>query len=147
MLALGVRRGTLFVLPMGASIPLTMNRRVFVTGLEVVFAAPLGAEAQRGTTQRPGGRLPRVGFLGAGPSFDGFGTQHLTEAFRAGLSESGYLEGQSVTIEFKFAELQYERLAGVTITRACLHPVQILASPIQKRRSVRRSGGRMIVRL
>jgi hypothetical protein len=36
---------------------------------------------------------------------------------------------------------------GVTITTACLHPVQILASPIQKKRSVGRNGGRMIVRL
>src|SRR5215470_17265124 len=81
-----------------------MNRRAFVTGLGAVLAAPLAAEAQRpgGSTQRPGGKLPRVGYLAAGPSLDRFGSPCLIEAFREGLRESGYVEGQSVTIEFKF---------------------------------------------
>src|SRR5215469_1516589 len=88
-----------------------MNRRAFVTGLGAVLAAPLAAEAQRpgGSTQRPGGKLPRVGYLAAGPSLDRF-SPYLIEAFREGLRESGYVEGQSVTIEFKFAEQRYERL-------------------------------------
>ena len=88
-----------------------MNRRAFVTGLGAALA-PLGVEAQRpgGSTQRPGGKLPRVGYLAAGPALGRFGTPYLTEAFREGLRESGYVEGQSVTIEFKFAEQRYERL-------------------------------------
>lgn len=38
-------------------------------------------------------------------------------------------------------------VSGVTITRDCFHPAQILASPTQKRRSLLRSGGRLTVRL
>ena len=38
-------------------------------------------------------------------------------------------------------------VSGVTITRACLHPAQALASQIQKSRSVGRSLGRVVVRL
>jgi hypothetical protein len=38
-------------------------------------------------------------------------------------------------------------VSGVTMTRDCLQPDQILASPAQKRRSVLRSRGRVIIRL
>jgi putative ABC transport system substrate-binding protein len=83
-----------------------VNRRAFVAGLGAVLAAPLAAEAQRldGSTQRPGGKHPRVGYLATGLL-----RPYLIEAFREGLRESGYVEGQSVTIEFKVAE-RYERL-------------------------------------
>ncbi len=38
---------------------------------------------------------------------------HLVAAFRQGLKEAGYIEGQNVTIEYRFAENQYDRLPAL----------------------------------
>src|SRR5262249_5611207 len=56
--ARGARDGTLFVLPMGASIAPPMNRRAFVTGLGAVLAAPVAAEAQETKVWRIGYLTP-----------------------------------------------------------------------------------------
>src|SRR3954453_12817150 len=53
--------------------------------------------------------MPVIGFLNSqlpGPF------AHLTDAFRRGLGDLGFAEGQNVTIEYRWAEGQYERLAG-----------------------------------
>jgi putative ABC transport system substrate-binding protein len=72
-----------------------MNRRAFVTGLGAVLAAPLTAVAQQT------GRVYRIGYLGvSSPSLE----SHLVEAFRRGLRERGYLEGQNIFIEYRWAE-------------------------------------------
>jgi putative ABC transport system substrate-binding protein len=67
-----------------------MNRREFVTGVRAVLAAPLAAEAQQA------GR--KIGFLSqlAGPS-------STSQAFREGLRERGWIEGQNIEIEYRFA--------------------------------------------
>jgi putative tryptophan/tyrosine transport system substrate-binding protein len=75
-----------------------MNRRTFVTGLGAILAAPLGAEAQES--------IPRLAFLGAeSRSTNG----HFFEAFRQGLREHGYVEGQNVTLDERWAEGRSER--------------------------------------
>ena len=51
--------------------------------------------------------MPVVGFLGI-PSSSGFGSR--LGAFRQGLNESGYVEGQTVMIEYRWAEGRYDRL-------------------------------------
>ena len=58
-----------------------------------VLAAQLAAEAQQP------GKTPRIGFLGGGRE-DG---QYLLNAFREGLRERGYVEGQSIVIDWKFS--------------------------------------------
>jgi len=63
-------------------------------------AWPLAAQAQQQA-------VPVVGFLGTRASGDD--PQLLTE-FRRGLKEVGYVEGQNVAIEYRFAENQYDRL-------------------------------------
>jgi putative ABC transport system substrate-binding protein len=91
------------------------RRRFLLTSLAGVVAAPLAAEAQQtgsGSTPRPGGRLPRVGYLGSGHPADRSSRlfSYLFEAFANGLREGGYVDGQTVTVEYRFAEERFERL-------------------------------------
>ena len=71
-----------------------------------VLVAPLAGEAQ----QAPG--LPRIGFLMPGSLSDPRFPRFL-HAFRQGLRELGYVEGQNVSIELRWAEGQYHRLPGL----------------------------------
>src|SRR3989442_8875048 len=61
------------------------------------------ADAQQST-------VPRVGFLAGGspPAF-----QHLIEAFRQGMRERGYIDGQNFVIEIRAAEGRFDRLPGL----------------------------------
>jgi len=66
-----------------------------------LLLAPLAADAQ------PAAKGPRVGYvLGASPATAG----HLAQAFLGGLRELGYVEGQNITIEYRWAEGKLERL-------------------------------------
>ena len=74
-----------------------------VLALALTFA-PLAGDSQQAS------KVARIGFLGlASPS--GFGKQ--VEAFRAGLRDLGYLEGQNVVIDYRWAENKYERLSDL----------------------------------
>jgi putative ABC transport system substrate-binding protein len=54
--------------------------------------------------------MPVVGFLNSGSSVD-----HAVEvnAFRQGLKEAGYMDGQNVAIEYRWANDQYDRLTAL----------------------------------
>jgi putative tryptophan/tyrosine transport system substrate-binding protein len=78
-----------------------MRRREFITLVGSAAAWPLAARAQKA------GKAPRIGFLGlASPST--FASR--LEAFRLGLRDFGYVEGTSITVEYRWAEGRYERL-------------------------------------
>ena len=79
-----------------------MKRRVFVSTVGMgLLAAPLRLAAQQPK------RVPRVGYLF---SFTPAEAKHLWEACRQGLRELGYVEGQNIALEPRWADGGYERL-------------------------------------
>src|SRR6516165_5544729 len=82
-----------------------MRRREFIALLGSGVAAwPLATHAQQPT-------MPVVGFLNSS-SPDGYA--HFVAAFHQGLKETGYVEGQNVAIEYRWAEGRIERLPALT---------------------------------
>jgi len=81
-----------------------MRRREFIALLGSATAAWLSAaRAQQSTT-------PVVGFLN---SLRGSDRPNLQAAFRRGLGEAGHVDGRNVTIEYRYAENQYNRLPAL----------------------------------
>ncbi len=102
-----------------------MRRRAFITGLASAAAIPFAADAQQS---------PVLGFLSSGPANarqDQFAMLHRA------LKEAGYAEGRSLTVEYRWANDQYDRLPAlaadlvrlrVTVIAATGGPVTALAA-------------------
>jgi putative ABC transport system substrate-binding protein len=96
-----------------------MKRREFITVLgSVAFAWPLAA----GTQQTA---MPVVAFVFGG-SADA--ASRYVAAFRKGLNETGYVEGQNVTVEYHLLENQYDRLPALMADLAH-RQVAVIATP------------------
>ena len=77
-----------------------MDRRAFLSTVGLgLLAAPLAAEAQQA------GKVHRIGYLSGGTA-----VPRYTEAFRQGLRELGWVEGQKIVIDYRFAAGRLDRL-------------------------------------
>jgi len=80
-----------------------IRRREFITLLGGAAAWPLAVRAQQAA-------MPVIGFL---TSLGRNDRPNLTDAFRRGLSETGFVEGRDLAIEYRFAENQHDRLPAM----------------------------------
>ena len=81
-----------------------MERRALIGTLAGgLVAAPLVAKAQQA------GKVYRIGYLSAS---SGTSNPRILEAFRQGLRELGWVEGQNIAIEYRWAEGRFDRLVS-----------------------------------
>jgi putative ABC transport system substrate-binding protein len=95
------------------------DRRTFVAGSLAVLATPLAAGAQQA------GKIARIGYLSPSPAA---ANPHLSDAFRQGLRDLGYVEGRNVVIEYRSAEGKLDRLTALAEELVALKVDVIVAS-------------------
>ena len=94
-----------------------MKRRAFIAGLGATVALPLAARAQQ--------PMPVVGYLSSRSPDE---SETVVAAFRKGLAEAGYVVGQNVAIEYRWAEGHYDKLPTLAAELVGLKVSAILAA-------------------
>jgi putative tryptophan/tyrosine transport system substrate-binding protein len=102
-----------------------MRRREFIAGLGSAAAYPLASRAQQTA-------LPVVGFVHAGSADT---SADRVRAFRKGLTETGYVEGQNVTVEYHWLDGQFDRLPAL-MADLVRRRVAVIATPVNTAGSI-----------
>jgi len=98
-----------------------MRRRAFLVGLGGAAAWPLGARAQQAA-------MPVVGFLDSrSPDAANELLRNRLQGFRRGLKDHGYVEGDNLTIVYRWGENDFDRLPGLAAELA-RRPVRVIAA-------------------
>ena len=103
-----------------------LSRRQFVLGTAGGTLGLLAGCTSRPAQGQPSSTVPRIGYLSAAPA--GYPARHggpHAEAFRQGLKQLGYVEGENLRVEYRFADLQFDRLPALS-RRAGEAPVDVL---------------------
>src|ERR1700686_400605 len=100
-----------------------MRRRDFIPLAGGAAVAPALLRSFAAWAQQTG--TPVVGFLGTRASGD---DPQLLTAFHRGLKEAGYVEGQNIAMEYRFAENQYDRLPTLAADLVRSHVAVIVAN-------------------
>jgi putative tryptophan/tyrosine transport system substrate-binding protein len=109
----------------------SIKRRAFVSAVGMgLLAAPLRLAAQ------PPQRVPRVGYLF---SFIPAEARHLWEACRQGLRELGYVEGQNIVLEPRWADGRHDRLPELAADLVRLK-VDVIVSSVTPASRAQRDG-------
>jgi putative ABC transport system substrate-binding protein len=101
--------------------PVSIGRRRVIAALAGSLAWPLAARAQQSAKQTT---MPTIGFLGPG-SAAGFAS--YVDAFREGLGATGFVEGRTVIVEYRWADNQLDRLPALAAELAA-RPVAVIAT-------------------
>jgi putative ABC transport system substrate-binding protein len=96
-----------------------MKRRAFIAGLGSAAVRPVVARAQQVA-------VPVIGYLGAQSADDDY--KNNIVPFLQGLKEIGYVEGQNVAVEYRWAENQYDRLPALAADLVRRHVAVIVAN-------------------
>jgi len=110
-----------------------------ITVLVFLLAVGILAVPPAGETQQ-GAAIPRIGFLSASSSSDPR-TPHYLGAFREGLRELGYVEGQNIAIEYRWAEGKYDRLPGLAAELVSLKVDIIVATALPAIQAAKQATG------
>jgi putative ABC transport system substrate-binding protein len=94
-----------------------MRRREFIKVVAGSAVWPVAANAQSSNR-------PMIGFLSARSAGE---SAHLVDAFRKGLAEYNIIDGQNVTIEYRWADLHYERLAELASDLLARQPAVLIS--------------------
>jgi putative ABC transport system substrate-binding protein len=98
-----------------------IKRREFIAGLGSAAAWPLAARAQQPS-------MPVIGFLSAQSAEADY--KDVTVPFLQGLKETGYIGGQNVAVEYRYADNQYDRLPALAADLVRRRVAVIVAVPL-----------------
>jgi ABC-type uncharacterized transport system substrate-binding protein len=115
-----------------------LKRREFISLLGAAAAWPLAARGQQST------KVPRIGFLITAPLANPQ-IQVILEAFRQGLHEFGYKEGQNIVIEYRTAEGNFDRFSSLAQDLIGLNVDLVLASNSVAARAVHQASSTILI--